>query len=34
MIGLFVGIDMVFNGWSLIMLGFAAKNLPSAAAPA
>jgi uncharacterized membrane protein HdeD (DUF308 family) len=33
-IGLFVGIDMVFNGWSLIMLGFAAKNLPSAASPA
>jgi len=26
-IGLFVGIDMLFNGWSLIMLGLAAKNL-------
>jgi uncharacterized membrane protein HdeD (DUF308 family) len=26
-IGLFVGIDMIFNGWSLIMLGLAAKNL-------
>jgi len=29
-IGLFVGIDMVFDGWSLIMLGFAAKNLKQA----
>ncbi len=29
-IGLFVGIDMVFNGWSLVMLGFAAKNMPAA----
>ena len=28
-IGLFIGIDMIFNGWSLIMLGLAAKNLPS-----
>lgn len=27
-IGLFVGIDMLFNGWSLVMLGFAAKGLP------
>ena len=26
-IGLFVGIDMIFNGWSLIMLGMAAKRL-------
>jgi uncharacterized membrane protein HdeD (DUF308 family) len=26
-IGLFIGIDMLFNGWSLIMLGMAAKNL-------
>ena len=26
-IGLFVGIDMIFNGWSLVMLGFAAKNV-------
>jgi uncharacterized membrane protein HdeD (DUF308 family) len=26
-IGLFVGIDMIFNGWALIMLGIAAKNL-------
>lgn len=33
-IGLFVGIDLVFNGWSLIMLGLAAKNLPSAPAKA
>lgn len=29
-IGLFVGIDMLFNGWSLIMLGIAAKRLPQA----
>ncbi|MFO1020505.1 MAG: HdeD family acid-resistance protein [Planctomycetales bacterium] len=28
-IGMFIGIDMIFNGWSLIMLGFAAKNLPA-----
>lgn len=27
-IGLFVGIDMLFNGWSLVMLGLAARNLP------
>ena len=27
-IGLFVGIDMLFNGWSLVMLGLTAKNLP------
>jgi uncharacterized membrane protein HdeD (DUF308 family) len=27
-IGLFIGIDMLLNGWSLVMLGFAAKNLP------
>jgi uncharacterized membrane protein HdeD (DUF308 family) len=30
-IGLFVGIDMLFNGWSLVMLGLAAKRLPPAA---
>jgi uncharacterized membrane protein HdeD (DUF308 family) len=29
-IGLFIGIDMIFNGWSLVMLGLAAKNLPTA----
>ena len=28
-IGLFVGIDMIFYGWSLIMLSLAAKNLPA-----
>jgi uncharacterized membrane protein HdeD (DUF308 family) len=28
LIGLFVGIEMIFYGWSLVMLGFAAKNLP------
>ncbi|HEX4130110.1 MAG TPA: HdeD family acid-resistance protein [Pirellulales bacterium] len=26
-IGLFIGIDMIFNGWSLVMLGLAAKKL-------
>jgi uncharacterized membrane protein HdeD (DUF308 family) len=30
-IGLFVGIDMIFNGWSLVMLAVSAKNLPRAA---
>ena len=29
-IGLFIGIDMIFNGWALLMLGLAAKNLPAA----
>ena len=32
-IGLFIGIDMLFNGWSLIMLGIVAKKLTSGAAP-
>jgi uncharacterized membrane protein HdeD (DUF308 family) len=27
-IGLFVGIDMLFNGWALLMLGLAVKSLP------
>ena len=27
-IGLFIGIDMIFNGWSLVMLGLTAKKLP------
>jgi uncharacterized membrane protein HdeD (DUF308 family) len=27
-IGLFIGIDMMFNGWSLVMLAVAAKTLP------
>jgi uncharacterized membrane protein HdeD (DUF308 family) len=27
-IGLFIGIDMVFYGWSLVMLSMAAKSLP------
>ncbi len=26
-IGLFIGIDMIFYGWSLIMLGFTARRL-------
>lgn len=29
-IGLFIGIEMMFNGWSLIMLSIAAKALPDA----
>ena len=28
-IGLFIGIEMLFNGWSLVMLGLSAKNLPA-----
>jgi uncharacterized membrane protein HdeD (DUF308 family) len=32
-IGLFVGIDMLLNGWSLVMLGLAAKNLPTSEQP-
>jgi uncharacterized membrane protein HdeD (DUF308 family) len=28
-IGLFIGIDMLFNGWSLVMLSFVAKKLNS-----
>ena len=31
-IGLFVGVEMIFNGWSLVMLGLVAKNLPTAPA--
>lgn len=31
-IGLFVGIQMIFNGWSLIMLALAAKSASTAAA--
>jgi uncharacterized membrane protein HdeD (DUF308 family) len=27
-IGMFVGIDMILNGWSLVMLGLAAKKIP------
>ena len=30
-IGLFVGINMLFNGWSLVMLGLGVKSLPSRA---
>lgn len=30
-IGLFVGIDLIFSGWSRIMLALAARNLPPAA---
>jgi len=28
-IGLFIGIDLIFYGWSLIMLAMAVKSLPS-----
>lgn len=31
-IGLFVGIDMIMNGWGLIMLGLTARKLPTGAA--
>ena len=37
MVGLLVGIGMLFNGWSLVMLGFAARPgraRPSTAQPA
>lgn len=30
-IGLFIGIDMIFNGWSLVMLGLAVKKIPEEA---
>ena len=30
-IGLFVGIEMLFNGWSLVMLSLTARNLPEEA---
>ncbi len=28
LIGLLVGIDMLFNGWALVMLGLAVRRLP------
>ena len=28
-IGTFIGIDMIFNGWTLIMLGMAARRMPA-----
>lgn len=30
-IGLFIGIDMIFNGWSLVMLALMARKVPAAA---
>ena len=34
-IGLFIGIDLIFNGWTWVMLAFGARNLPpTEAAPA
>ena len=30
-IGLFVGIEMLLNGWSLVMLSLAGRNLPEEA---
>ena len=32
-IGLFAGIEMLFNGWSLVMLSLAARSLPDGAEP-
>ena len=32
-IGTFVGIDLIFNGWSWVMLGVAARSLPAAETP-
>jgi uncharacterized membrane protein HdeD (DUF308 family) len=32
-IGLFIGIDLVFNGWTLVMLGFSAKRIPAQPTP-
>jgi len=32
-IGLFIGIDMLFNGWTLIMTGLTVRNLPTEASP-
>ena len=32
-IGTFVGIDLIFNGWSWVMLGVAARSLPAAEVP-
>lgn len=29
-IGTFIGVDMIFNGWTLVMLGLAARKLPAA----
>ncbi|MCU0962186.1 MAG: HdeD family acid-resistance protein [Pirellulaceae bacterium] len=33
-IGLFIGIDLLFNGWSLVMLGLAARKIPADTAAA
>lgn len=33
-IGLFIGIDLLLNGWSLVMLGLAARKIPPDAAAA
>jgi len=30
-IGMFVGIDLIFAGWSWVMLGLAARQLPATA---
>jgi uncharacterized membrane protein HdeD (DUF308 family) len=32
-IGTFVGIDLIFNGWSWVMLGLAVRSLPAPATP-
>jgi uncharacterized membrane protein HdeD (DUF308 family) len=32
-IGTFIGIDLLFNGWSWVMLGLAVRNLPAGSSP-
>jgi uncharacterized membrane protein HdeD (DUF308 family) len=32
LIGTLVGIELIFNGWSWVMLGLAAKSIPEAGA--
>jgi len=32
-IGLFFAIDLIFNGWSLVMLGMAARRIPNESSP-
>jgi uncharacterized membrane protein HdeD (DUF308 family) len=33
MVGLFIGIDLIFNGWSYVMLALGAKKEPAPASP-
>jgi uncharacterized membrane protein HdeD (DUF308 family) len=32
-VGLFVGIDLIFDGWSWVMMGLALRSLPRQPAP-